>query len=82
MAKKQPTPTNFEAAITELESILQRIESGEVGLEESLVQYERGVFLIQHCRGVLASAEKQIEQISKTPNGELNSQPIEEKPEP
>lgn len=82
MAKKtQSPPKDFETAITELESILKRIESGEVGLEESLTQYERGVFLIQYCRGVLGAAEKRIEEIGKTPNGELDTKPLEEKSE-
>src|SRR3954465_6451545 len=66
MAKnKQIPPKNFEEALAELERILGEIEGGEVPLEESLVKYERGQFLIQHCRGVLSSAEKQIEMLSK-----------------
>lgn len=80
MAKKnQQPPKSFEEAIEELEKILQEIESGSVGLEESLVRYERGTFLIQHCRGVLAQAEKQIEEVSKTPAGSLATEPLEEK---
>jgi exodeoxyribonuclease VII small subunit len=66
MAKKAQTPPkSFEDALTELEEILSRIESGQTPLEESLVQYERGNFLIQHCRGVLNSAEKHIEMLNK-----------------
>ena len=82
MAKKnQQPPKSFEAAVDELEKILQEIESGSVGLEESLLRYERGTFLIQHCRGVLAQAEKQIELISKNPEGEIAVEPIEDKPQ-
>ncbi|HTW96027.1 MAG TPA: exodeoxyribonuclease VII small subunit [Tepidisphaeraceae bacterium] len=67
MAKKnEATPKNFEEALAELEKILSEIEAGEVGLEETLVKYERGNFLIKHCRGILAVAEKEIERISKT----------------
>lgn len=66
MAKKAQTPPkSFEEALDELERILTRIESGETPLEESLVQYERGNFLIQHCRNVLNTAEKQIELLNK-----------------
>jgi exodeoxyribonuclease VII small subunit len=66
MAKKAQTPPkSFEEALNELEGILARIESGQTPLEESLVQYERGNFLIQHCRGVLSGAEKQIEMLNK-----------------
>ena len=82
MAKKsQQPPKTFEEAIQELEKILSEIESGGVGLEESLARYERGTFLVQHCRGVLAQAEKQIEQISKGPDGTTTTEPLEEKPE-
>jgi exodeoxyribonuclease VII small subunit len=79
MAKKnhQP-PKSFEDAIAELETILGEIESGNVGLEESLLRYERGTFLIQHCRGVLSKAEKQIEQITRAPDGTLSAEPMEE----
>ena len=78
MAKKpQPVPKNFEEALAELEQILGDIEGGKVGFEESLVRYERGQFLIQHCRGVLESAEKQIEQLTKSPDGGLQTSPME-----
>ena len=53
-------------AVAELEQILARVESGELGLEESLVKYERGTFLINYCQGILNHAEKQIEQIMGT----------------
>src|SRR5258708_973943 len=49
---QQTLPKTFEDALRELEEILSEIENGNVGLEESLVKYERGNFLIQHCRGV------------------------------
>lgn len=78
MAKKpQSVPKNFEDALGELEQILSDIEGGKVGFEESLSRYERGQFLIQHCRGVLESAEKQIEQIAKSPDGGLQTSPLE-----
>jgi len=77
MSKKvQSPPKTFEEALAELEQILSDIEGGKVGFEESLVRYERGQFLIEHCRGVLDSAEKQIEQISKAPDGSLQKSPV------
>jgi exodeoxyribonuclease VII small subunit len=63
---------SFEQAIKELTSIVQRIEQGEIPLENSLQQYERGMALIQHCRTILQKAEKRIEKIS-----ELNEEPQE-----
>jgi exodeoxyribonuclease VII small subunit len=78
MAKKtQSPPKNFEDALAELEQILSEIEGGQVGLEESLVKYERGTFLIQHCRGVLNTAEKQIEVLTKSADGGLDVAPLE-----
>jgi exodeoxyribonuclease VII small subunit len=73
---KQTPPKSFENALTELEGILSDIEGGQVPLEQSLVMYERGQFLIQHCRGVLSKAEKQIEVLSKTESGELSATPM------
>ncbi len=78
MARKiQSAPKSFEEALAELEQIVAAIEGGQVGLEESLVRYERGTFLIQHCRGVLGAAEKQIELLSKTADGGLAAVPME-----
>ena len=78
MSKKpQPVPKNFEDALRELEQILSDIEGGQVGLEESLVKYERGNFLIQHCRGILGNAEKQIEILTKQADGELKGEPFD-----
>jgi exodeoxyribonuclease VII small subunit len=79
MAKKpnQTPPKSFEEALKELEQILSGMEAGEVGLEDSLLKYDRGNFLIQYCRGVLNGAEKQIELLSKGADGELKSQPLE-----
>ena len=79
MAKKNLTPPKtFEEALAELEQILAEIEGGSVGLEESLSRYERGNFLIQHCRGVLNTAEKQIELLTKTADGGIQSAPMPE----
>ena len=82
MAKKTQTPPRtFEEALAELEQILAEIEAGELGLEESLVKYERGNFLIHHCRGVLNTAEKQIELLSKSEDGGLTATPMQERDE-
>ena len=71
MAKKtQSAPKSFEDGMRELEAILSEMENGQIGLEESLTRYERGSFLIQHCRSVLSAAQTQIEQLTRTPDGE------------
>jgi exodeoxyribonuclease VII small subunit len=66
-------PPSFEQAIEQLETIIEGIESGEVGLESSLEQYERGMKLIRHCRGVLERAEHRIEKLTVDESGELAS---------
>lgn len=76
--KNHAPPKSFEDALQELEQILADIEGGQVGLEESLAKYERGTFLIQHCRGVLNTAEKQIEVLSKSTDGGIEAVPMEE----
>jgi exodeoxyribonuclease VII small subunit len=69
-------PKSFEEGLGELEKILADIEGGQLTLEDSLVKYDRGSFLIQYCRTVLESAEKQIELLSKAPDGGMKSEPL------
>ncbi len=56
---------SFEEAIKELTNIVSRIEQGQIPLQDSLKQYEKGMVLIKHCRTILQKAEKRIEKISK-----------------
>ena len=56
---------SFEDAIKELTQIVDKIESGEVPLQTSIEQYEKGMALIKHCRGILQAAEKKIEKVSQ-----------------
>jgi exodeoxyribonuclease VII small subunit len=59
---------SFEQAMEQLEAIIERIEQGEIGLEESLVQRKRGDALVKRCRVVLDAAEQELEQVK--PKGE------------
>ena len=61
---------SFEAALKELESIVDRLEKGDVELEASIVIYERGEALRTHCDGLLHQAEARVEKISLNQNGE------------
>lgn len=56
---------DFEKAMAEIEAIVERIEGGEVGLEDALAQYERGVSLINQCRTRLGRAQQQVEDLTK-----------------
>jgi exodeoxyribonuclease VII small subunit len=57
---------SFEAAIKELTTIVGSIEQGQIPLETSLKQYERGMDLIKQCRSILQQAEKRIEKIGES----------------
>jgi len=54
---------SFEKAVAELESIVARLERGDVALDESISIYERGELLKKHCEGLLTAAENRIEKI-------------------
>ena len=59
--EKLPT---FEVALEQLEKIVGRLEEGEIGLTESLADYEKGVRLLRQCYKLLDSAERRIELLS------------------
>jgi exodeoxyribonuclease VII small subunit len=58
----------FEAALAELEAIVQNMESGRLPLEESIAAYRRGAELLKHCQQQLTDAERKIEVLE---NGTL-----------
>ena len=59
----------FERAIEELEGIVQRLEQGNVALDESVAIYERGEALKRHCEALLQRAEARIQKITLGPDG-------------
>jgi exodeoxyribonuclease VII small subunit len=69
---------SFEQAMTALEEIVQKLEGGKVGLEDSIALYVRGTALKQHCEAKLKAAQAQIEKIVLNPAGEpTGTTPIE-----
>jgi len=56
----QQPPASFELALSELEAIVARMESGELTLENSLTEYRRGTVLLQYCQTALKDAQQQI----------------------
>ena len=58
-----PAEMSYEQAIAELEAINERIELGEIGLEESLVEFRRGMTLVQRCREILDVAEQELKKV-------------------
>ena len=61
---KEPASLDFEAALTELESIVSKLESRQFSLQESLQLYKRGEMLSQRCNQLLNEAESQIDEQS------------------
>ena len=59
----------FEAALSELETLVEKMETGELTLDESLAAFERGVKLTRHCQAALKSAELRVKVLTDT--GEL-----------
>ncbi len=55
---------SFEQALSELEAAVQRLEEGDLPLEEALALYERGMRLVQYCNDLLDKAELQVEQVT------------------
>ena len=60
---------DFEAALAELEALIERMETGELGLEESLEAFERGVALTRECQAALKAAELRVRALTETNAG-------------
>ncbi|MHA7872268.1 MAG: exodeoxyribonuclease VII small subunit [Hyphococcus sp.] len=75
---KQPADIktlSFEKALAELETIVQKLESGDAELEASIALYERGAALKAHCETKLKSAQEKIEKIVVGDNGKVKAEP-------
>jgi exodeoxyribonuclease VII small subunit len=64
-AKEQKRELSFEEAFAKLESVVQRLEEGELPLQEALELYEQGMELAQHCQTLLDQAELRVIQLSE-----------------
>lgn len=69
-----PSTPNFEAAVAEIESIIERIERGEIGLEQSVAEFERGSRLLKACRDRLAQAEQRVKDLTEQMRAESKGQ--------
>ncbi len=70
MTKKEQEK-KFEDAFEELEKVVERLESGELSLEDSLAAFEAGVGLVKFCNQKLTEVEKKIELLVKDEDGKL-----------
>ena len=62
---KEPPKLDFESAMRDLEELVERLEQGELPLEESLAAFERGVMLTRSCQAALKDAEQKVEILLK-----------------
>ena len=58
------SPRRFEAAVDEIEQIVQRLESGQLDLAQSLEQYSHGIDTLKECHQLLADAERRVTMLS------------------
>lgn len=74
--KKTLQKTTFESALNDLEYIADKLESGELGLDDSISEFEKGIKLANYCRLKLEEAERKIEILQKGENGEVKSKRV------
>ncbi|WP_182870790.1 exodeoxyribonuclease VII small subunit [Stieleria mannarensis] len=71
-------PIDFETALAEVETVVEALEGGELGLSESLLQYERGIEKIKLCHQVLQRAEKRIAVLTSVDeDGTASVEPVD-----
>ncbi|MFN3769269.1 MAG: exodeoxyribonuclease VII small subunit [Ectopseudomonas guguanensis] len=78
MARKKASP-DFEHSLAELQTLVERLESGELSLEDSLTAFEQGIGLTRECQAALAQAEQKV-QILLERDGELEPAPFDADP--
>jgi exodeoxyribonuclease VII small subunit len=77
-AGSDQSPLTFEQSLAELQRIVDDLESGTIGLEESLRRFEQGTALLRSCYRLLETAEQRIEVLSRRgANGELTTKPFD-----
>lgn len=73
-------PPDFEQALAELEGLVERLERGDVPLDEALRTFERGVALTRHCQACLQAAQQKVEILLKR-SGQPELVPFEDSDE-
>ncbi len=68
---------SFEAALAQLEDIVDKLERGDVPLEESIAMYERGNHLKSHCEAKLQAAQTRIEKVIPAGDGTVATAPAD-----
>jgi len=76
MNEKPTQKAGFEQALSDLENLVEQLESGDLSLDQSLKQFKRGVELTRHCQGILEQAQQIVEQLIEA-NDESSAVPFE-----
>lgn len=76
MAKRQQKIPDFETALAELEALVEKMEQGDMSLDDSLQQFERGVQLTRSCQQALQTAEQKV-QLLLEKNGQETLEPLD-----
>jgi exodeoxyribonuclease VII small subunit len=71
-------PKKFEDALQVLEGIVEKLETGDLSLEEALGAFEEGVALVRHLGDKLTEVEKRVEVLTRDQGGAFQLQPIAE----
>ena len=79
MARKKSS-LDFEQSLADLQVLVERLENGELSLEESLSAFEQGIGLTRDCQAALSQAEQKV-QILLERDGQLTSEPFETEPQ-
>lgn len=81
---KRKSGLNFETSLQALEALVERMERGDLTLEESLLQFEQGMILIKSCQQALQAAEQKVRMLTEGPTGEALTDfaPLEAPPAP
>ncbi len=80
--KTTKKPVDFEAALQELEKLVEQMEKGELTLEESLRDFERGIELTRKCQQALQEAEQRVQILSGQNGSEAELHPFEDDASP
>lgn len=64
MTEPAGEPADFETALQEIQEIVTDLEAGQLGLEDSMQRFERGVALLRHCYRIIHQAEQKIELLT------------------
>ena len=79
MARKKAT-ADFEHALADLQTLVERLENGELSLEDSLSSFEQGIRLTRDCQAALTQAEQKVQMLLER-DGELQQVDFEAEPQ-